>query len=264
MFSKWWLMKRSLYVRDPDEPPPIIEDCHNIQECYRWRETIMKDIGDKLAEIQNAGLGEFRIRALNDELNKLLNFKRMWEARIRELGGPDFTAKEAKFRDSEGLLLPGSGGYMYFGAAKDLPGVRELFFRPPPAAPRSDARQLDARVSAGYFLAPEIDSWTLEELDKMAMVARAEKGKEWARENFAQLKKKYAGFEGMGQLEVEEILRREELDRKEEKKEVEVDKELEKRKRMLIERFVKGKIEEEPKEEAQQIQIESDDIYKYY
>ncbi len=37
-----------------------------------------------------AGLGEFRIRDLNDEINKLLREKRHWEARIKELGGPDY------------------------------------------------------------------------------------------------------------------------------------------------------------------------------
>ena len=36
-----------------------------------------------------AGLGEFRIRDLNDEINKLLREKRRWEERIVELGGPD-------------------------------------------------------------------------------------------------------------------------------------------------------------------------------
>jgi len=37
-----------------------------------------------------AGLGEFRIRDLNDEINKLLREKGHWEVRIRELGGPDY------------------------------------------------------------------------------------------------------------------------------------------------------------------------------
>ena len=37
-----------------------------------------------------AGLGEFRIRDLNDEINKLLREKRHWEDRIIELGGPDY------------------------------------------------------------------------------------------------------------------------------------------------------------------------------
>lgn len=29
--------------------------------------------------------------------------------------------------DHEGKEVPGNRGYKYFGAAKDLPGVRELF-----------------------------------------------------------------------------------------------------------------------------------------
>lgn len=37
-----------------------------------------------------AGLGEFRIRDLNDEINKLLREKRHWQDRIIELGGPDY------------------------------------------------------------------------------------------------------------------------------------------------------------------------------
>lgn len=37
-----------------------------------------------------AGLGEFRIRDLNDEINKLLREKRHWQERIKDLGGPDY------------------------------------------------------------------------------------------------------------------------------------------------------------------------------
>jgi len=40
-----------------------------------------------------AGLGEFRIRDLNDEINKLLREKRHWEDRILELGGPDYAVR---------------------------------------------------------------------------------------------------------------------------------------------------------------------------
>jgi len=40
-----------------------------------------------------AGLGEFRIRDLNDEINKLLREKRHWEDRVLELGGPDYAVR---------------------------------------------------------------------------------------------------------------------------------------------------------------------------
>lgn len=43
-----------------------------------------------------AGLGEFRIRDLNDEINKLLREKRHWEVRIKELGGPDYAVNQPK------------------------------------------------------------------------------------------------------------------------------------------------------------------------
>lgn len=42
-----------------------------------------------------AGLGEFRIRDLNDEINKLLREKGHWEVRIKELGGPDYAVNKS-------------------------------------------------------------------------------------------------------------------------------------------------------------------------
>ena len=74
-----------------------------------------------------AALGEARIRDLNDEINKLLREKKHWEAQIKALGGPDHAATAPKMFEAEATELPNSGGYRYFGAAKDLPGVRELF-----------------------------------------------------------------------------------------------------------------------------------------
>lgn len=46
---------------------------------------VIREVSKKVSQIQNAGLGEFRIRDLNDEINKLLREKRHWEARIIEL-----------------------------------------------------------------------------------------------------------------------------------------------------------------------------------
>jgi pre-mRNA-splicing factor ISY1 len=52
--------------------------------------------------------------------------KHYWEIRIRELGG-SFGEKIKHYHDIEGKELPGMPGYRYYGAAKELPGVRELF-----------------------------------------------------------------------------------------------------------------------------------------
>lgn len=57
---------------------------------------VSKDIAKKIAFIQNPGLGEFRIRDLNDEINKLLRVKQAWEYRIRELGGIDYRLGKPK------------------------------------------------------------------------------------------------------------------------------------------------------------------------
>ncbi|KAF2975584.1 hypothetical protein EK904_010856 [Melospiza melodia maxima] len=81
--------------------------------------------------IQNAALLEFRIWDLNDEINKLLREKGHWEYRIKELGGPDFARIGLKMLDHEGKEVPGDRGCKYFEAAKDLPGVREIFERNP-------------------------------------------------------------------------------------------------------------------------------------
>jgi pre-mRNA-splicing factor ISY1 len=44
-----------------------------------------------------------------------------------ELGGADYRLQNVKVYDAQGLEVKGNGGYKYFGAARDLPGVRELF-----------------------------------------------------------------------------------------------------------------------------------------
>ena len=52
-----------------------------------------------------------------------------------ELGGPNYS-KVARITDQEGNELGGAtgrgAGYKYFGAAKQLPGVRELFEKEAP------------------------------------------------------------------------------------------------------------------------------------
>ena len=57
----------------------------------------------------SAGLGEFRIRDLNDEINKLLREKRHWEERIIELGGTDYIVSVGD-REGGGEGVRGEGG----------------------------------------------------------------------------------------------------------------------------------------------------------
>jgi len=103
-----------------------------------------------MAQIQNAGLGEFRIRDLNDEINKLLREKRHWENRIIELGGRDKRSR-SRMLDKEGKEVPGVYGYKYFGAARDLPGVRELFEAEKPEQPKKSRAELMKDIDAAYY-----------------------------------------------------------------------------------------------------------------
>ena len=88
---------------------------------------MIREASKKMSQIQNAGLGEFKIRDLNDEINKALREKRHWENRILELGGRDMR-RRSRMLDKEGKEVPGVHGYKYFGAARDLPGKIFLSF----------------------------------------------------------------------------------------------------------------------------------------
>ncbi|XP_068598755.1 pre-mRNA-splicing factor ISY1 homolog [Brachionichthys hirsutus] len=131
--------------------PFLASECNELPKAEKWRRQIISEISKKVAQIQNAGLGEFRIRDLNDEINKLLREKRHWEVRIRELRGPDYARFGPRMLDHEGKEVPGNRGYKYFGAARDLPGVRELFETEPAPAQRKTRGVLMKDVDAEYY-----------------------------------------------------------------------------------------------------------------
>ncbi|CAA2955727.1 pre-mRNA-splicing factor ISY1 homolog [Olea europaea subsp. europaea] len=134
----------------------------------------MREIGCKVAEIQNEGLGEHRLRDLNDEINKLIREKMHWERRIVELGGPNYTRHSAKMTDLDGNIVdvPNPGGrgpgYRYFGAAKKLPGVRELFEKPPELRKRRTRYDIYKRIDASYYGYRDDEDGILEKLERPA------------------------------------------------------------------------------------------------
>ena len=99
--------------------PYLASECDSVQMCEMYRQQVMsesdsqmltnvmisylcqviRDISKSVTAIQNAGLGEFRIRDLNDHINKLLREKKHWENRLRELGGKSYSSKGAKMLD---------------------------------------------------------------------------------------------------------------------------------------------------------------------
>lgn len=126
LFNKWTTFKREFHAVGANRRPLLASDCLSLVDAEKYRKEIIRDVTKKIASIQNATLGEYRIREINDEINKLMRTKHYWELRIRELGGGEMK-KGRQFYDVEGKELPGVPGYRYYGAAKDLPGVRELF-----------------------------------------------------------------------------------------------------------------------------------------
>ncbi|KAK9881690.1 hypothetical protein WA026_017207 [Henosepilachna vigintioctopunctata] len=148
--------------------PYLASECKSLYACEKWRMQIIREIAKKVAQIQNAGLGEFRIRDLNDEINKLLREKRHWEDQIKELGGPDYQRVGPRMLDHEGKEVPGNKGYKYFGAAKDLPGVRELFEQEPPPPPRKTRAELMKDIDADYYGYMDDDDGILIPLEKEA------------------------------------------------------------------------------------------------
>eukprot|EP00877_Chromochloris_zofingiensis_P010351 jgi/Chrzof1/556/Cz01g20100.t1 len=135
--------------------PYLATECSDLNEADKWRQQILREIGRKVMEIQNAGLGEHRIRDLNDEINKLIREKGHWERRIVEFGGPDYAKTAPKITDSEGNEMAEAsgrgGGYRYFGAAKNLPGVKELFEKEAPKPMRRTRYQMHKSIDPDYY-----------------------------------------------------------------------------------------------------------------
>lgn len=157
MLNRFITMKNEEKKKPKERRPFLASECRDLAEADKWRQQIMREIGRKVAEIQNEGLGEHRLRDLNDEINKLIREKVHWERRIIELGGPNYTKQSAKMTDLDGNIVDvpnpsGRGpGYRYFGAAKKLPGVRELFEKPPELRKRRTRYDIYRRIDASYY-----------------------------------------------------------------------------------------------------------------
>ncbi|NXT10837.1 ISY1 factor, partial [Prunella fulvescens] len=159
--------------------PFLSSECNELPKVEKWRRQITGEISEKVAQIQNAGLDEFRVRALNDEINKLLREKRHWEYRIKELGGPDYARIGLKMLDHKGKEVPRNRGYKYFfGAAKDLPGVRKLFEKEPLPSPQKTLSEFMKDIDTKYYGYRDEDDGILElEHEKKVIAESMEKWK---------------------------------------------------------------------------------------
>lgn len=150
--SRWYKYKleKDGHVQEKLRPY-LATECHNLKEATGFRREIIQEISANVTTIQNAQLGEFRLRDLNDHINKLIREKRHWEERIKELGGGDYAKSAPKMLTRDGKEVPGNRGYRYFGAARDLPGVRELFEVKKPEEQPKTRTELMKFVDADYF-----------------------------------------------------------------------------------------------------------------
>ncbi|KAF4980313.1 hypothetical protein FZEAL_3630 [Fusarium zealandicum] len=136
--------------------PKLITEVDAIPACEKWRGQVLKEISRKMSRIQESALSDYQVRDLNDEINKLMREKHMWEVQIRNLGGPNYMRGGGKVYDEQGREIPGGGkGYKYFGRARELPGVKELFeaarSRGQDEKPLEERHELRRNVDAAYY-----------------------------------------------------------------------------------------------------------------
>ncbi|KAK5744923.1 NineTeen Complex (NTC) component [Elasticomyces elasticus] len=159
--------------------PKAISAQTHIPTCERWRGQVLKEISRKITKIQDPALSDYQIRDINDELNRLFREKWQWEVRIKEMGGPNYMRGGGRITDDEGRVIEGGGkGYRYFGRAKELPGVKELFEaatkKPEHEGKKKDTTRGEMRklVDAGYY------GYGLDEEDGALLAYEVEKEKE--------------------------------------------------------------------------------------
>ncbi|KAI5318086.1 hypothetical protein L3X38_037794 [Prunus dulcis] len=290
MLNRFITLKAEEKKKPKERRPYLASECRDLAEASKWRQQIMGEIGRKVAEIQNEGLGEHRLRDLNDEINKLIREKVHWERRIVELGGPNYAKHAPKMTDLDGNIIDvpnpsGRGpGYRYFGAAKKLPGVRELFEKPPELRKRRTRYDIYKRIDASYYGYRDDEDGVLEKVEVLAEEKmRAEAVAEWKRmeeirkearravksgEVVSVAKAKEVLFEEEEEVVEEERQRERELqERSEREKELVVhvplpdDKEiekmvLEKKKKELLSKYTSDGLLEEQTEAKQMLNIQ--------
>mmetsp|Transcript_25637 Transcript_25637/g.31569 ORF Transcript_25637/g.31569 Transcript_25637/m.31569 type:complete len:264 (+) Transcript_25637:119-910(+) len=182
MLNKWVKMReQSDTIQQPTRRPYLASLCEHLHDAEKWRRQIIREISDGISKIQNKGLGEHAIRDLNDGINKLMREKWHWNKRIVELGGADYNRIEKlqQIEESndgpEGSIgLKGSAGYRYFGAAKDLPGVKELFARNAVKLTKRKRGDVYKYITPDYYGLRDEEDGVLLEVEEKASKKRRE------------------------------------------------------------------------------------------
>lgn len=130
-----------------DRRPRMASACKSLRDCERWRGEILREISRKVSKIQDgtwvayfelvcsqiplnkAGLTDYEVRDLNDEINRLMREKRHWENQLVALGGANYRRNVAML-DDDGKEVPGTKGYKWAMSAYVLKCLTERFHKP--------------------------------------------------------------------------------------------------------------------------------------
>jgi len=148
MMNRWVAAQVGATKRDRGVRPYLSSECDDLESCEYWRRDIIREVTALVRDIQNAGLGEHTLRDMNDNINKKIREKGHWERRIMALGGPNYHKSRTTF---EGKSVAGGQGYMYFGATKNLPGVRELFEAPDIKKKKRTRHEMYRGINPDYY-----------------------------------------------------------------------------------------------------------------
>mmetsp|Transcript_21918 Transcript_21918/g.43516 ORF Transcript_21918/g.43516 Transcript_21918/m.43516 type:complete len:261 (+) Transcript_21918:75-857(+) len=204
MLNRFIQAKKDAVMGVEQKRPFLASEVEDVNECERWRSQIIREVSKNITAIQNGSLGEHKIRDLNDTINKLLREKKHWERQIKILGGRDYLSTAPKITDSDGRGAMGTEGYYYFGAARELPGVRELFDRTGQADNKKNRYELHKLVDADYYGYGDDDDGKLIAAERRAEKRlREEVERDWVENTKAQKEARYKSL-GMEVPEDEE------------------------------------------------------------
>jgi len=169
MLNKWTAMRNadSAGPVRRSKRPHLASECEHLADAERFRGQIIREISEDITKIQNPALPENEIRDLNDEINRKMREKYHWNKRIKELGGEDFNAIEKKRQIEEGDTQM-NAAYRYFGAAKDLPGVRELLAKQEAKRQKTQLGDVYKNITPDYYGWRDEEDGVLLELEASA------------------------------------------------------------------------------------------------
>jgi len=195
MLNKFVAAKKEANRPDKSQRPYLSTEVDNVPDCELYRNQIIKELSKKVSLIQNEGLDEHKVRDLNDSINKLMREKGHWERQIKTLGGPDYFRTAPKLLDEDAEEVVPGRGYRYYGAAKKLAGVKELFSKSAPERQKRTRFEMMKGIDADYYGYRDDDDGILAGLEEAAESTKlAELSETW---EAAQAKRRMVDPEGV-------------------------------------------------------------------